>query len=122
MKTITLVVICGLIHGLVIMPAVFALSWNCLGYLRKVFGFEHHDMMNRHVHTADVLPPKRGDSLDQRERQSQSFSYSNLLLSAGQTEKQDLLQHKEEEFEDHSRKDSNTSTVVEKEEINEQDD
>lgn len=76
------------------MPSVFSLSWQCLTYMRKVFGCNHHEVINRHIHSSDVLPPRRGDSLDQRERQLQSFSYSNLLLSAGQAEKQDLLPDK----------------------------
>jgi hypothetical protein len=59
--------------------------------MRKVFGCNHHENLNRHVHSADVLPPRRGDSLEQREKPSQAFSYSNLLLSTNQTEKQDLL-------------------------------
>jgi hypothetical protein len=113
-KTISLVVICGLIHGLVVMPSVFSLSWQCLIYMRKVFGCNHNEVINRHIHSSDVLPPKRGDSLDQRERQSQSFSYSNLVLSAGQTEKQDLLPDKSSvvltnEYEDPKPKQSVTS-------------
>lgn len=97
------------------MPAVFALSWQCLGYMRKIFGCNHHEMINRHVHTADILPPRRGDSLDQRERQSQSFSYSNLLLSAGQTEKQDLLKDRGafEEYHPTENTVSTPSTVTE---------
>ncbi|KAI6221320.1 Patched domain-containing protein 3 [Aphelenchoides fujianensis] len=80
-KTIALVVVCGLAHGLIIMPSVFALSWSCLGYLRKVFGCEPHRM-----HSTDG---RRGDSLEQK--QPAAVSFHDLLASAGQAEKADLL-------------------------------
>lgn len=76
------------------MPAVFALSWQCLGYMRKVFGCNHQEIVNIHVHTADVLPPRRGDCLEESE--PQSFTYNNLLLSNSQAEKQDLLLKKDD--------------------------
>lgn len=68
------------------MPAVFALSWQCLGYVRKVFGWNHHELRSRHIHISDVLSAKCVDPIDQRERQLQNFSYNNLILSTGQTE------------------------------------
>ncbi|CAD5209383.1 unnamed protein product [Bursaphelenchus xylophilus] len=39
-KTISLVVIFGLLHGLLIVPSVYTLSWQCLEYLQKVLGCE----------------------------------------------------------------------------------
>ncbi|KAI6203763.1 hypothetical protein M3Y94_00594000 [Aphelenchoides besseyi] len=78
-KTICLVVICGLAHGLIIIPSVFALSFSCLNYLRKVFGCAHHEPSR--IHDPER---KRGNSLDQ---QPQTISYHDLLKSTGQTEK-----------------------------------
>ncbi|CAD5206517.1 unnamed protein product [Bursaphelenchus okinawaensis] len=37
-KTISLVVIIGLLHGLLVLPSFYCLSWQCMEYLEKVFG------------------------------------------------------------------------------------
>lgn len=58
-KTISLVVIFGLLHGLLIMPAVFALSWQCWEYAKKALGCWRKDSTG-HAGAAEAAKPANG--------------------------------------------------------------